>query len=67
MSKILQVVSVFVSVAFYTLLERKILGYAQIRKGAAKPSLMGLLVPFADAVKLLFKQRTGVTTSSHLY
>jgi len=56
-----------VSVAFYTLLERKILGYAQIRKGAAKPSLMGLLVPFADAVKLFLKQRTRVTTSSHLY
>ena len=28
---------------------------------------MGLLVPFADAVKLFLKQRTRVTTSSHLY
>ena len=67
MTKVFQVLFVFVSVAFYTLLERKILGYAQIRKGAAKPSVAGLLVPFADAVKLLLKQSTRVTTSSHLY
>ena len=57
----------FVSVAFYTLLERKILGYAQIRKGAAKPRVSGLLVPFADAIKLLLKQRTQVRTASSLY
>ena len=67
MRKLLQVVCILVSVAFYTLLERKILGYAQIRKGAAKPSFIGVLVPFADAVKLLFKQRTRVSTSSLLY
>jgi len=67
MVKLVAVVAVFVSVAFYTLLERKILGYAQIRKGAAKPSVAGILVPFADAIKLFFKQRTSVTASSTLY
>jgi len=65
--KTVGVVCVFVSVAFYTLLERKILGYAQIRKGAAKPRAAGILVPFADAIKLILKQSTLVTTASSLY
>merc|ERR1739838_806443 len=67
MVKLVAVIAVFVSVAFYTLLERKLLGYAQIRKGAGKPSVAGILVPFADAVKLLFKQSTSVSASSTLY
>ena len=65
--KTVRVVCVFVSVAFYTLLERKILGYAQIRKGAAKPRAAGILVPFADAIKLILKQSTLVSTASSLY
>lgn len=44
-----------VAVAFYTLLERKVLAYIMLRRGPNKPSFSGLLVPFADAVKLLTK------------
>merc|ERR1712087_1077640 len=44
-----------VSVAFFTLLERKDLGYLILQRGPNKPALAGCLVPFADALKLLSK------------
>ena len=51
-----QLLIVTLSVAFYTLLERKMLGYMQTRVGPNKPRLGGVLVPLADALKLIGKE-----------
>lgn len=50
------VLPVLVNVAFVTLLERKILGYTQLRLGPNKISFAGVFQPFRDAVKLFVKQ-----------
>jgi len=51
-----QIILVIIGVAFFTLLERKVLGYIQTRKGPNKPGPLGLIVPFADAIKLFLKE-----------
>jgi len=55
-----------VAVAFFTLVERKVLGYIILRRGPNKPSLRGSLTPFADALKLLSKPFIFVSNSSFL-
>ena len=61
---LLQILFILLSVAFYTLMERKLLGYIQNRKGPNKPSFRGILVPFADALKLLTKEINTPTSSN---
>ena len=56
LSLFISVIILLVSVAFVTLLERKILAYRQRRVGPTKITLKGITQPLVDGVKLLHKR-----------
>nr|YP_009865031.1 NADH dehydrogenase subunit 1 [Sundasciurus robinsoni]QKE47073.1 NADH dehydrogenase subunit 1 [Sundasciurus robinsoni] len=57
-------IPILLAMAFLTLVERKMLGYMQLRKGPNVVGPYGLLQPFADAMKLFIKEPLKPLTSS---
>nr|AVE15600.1 NADH dehydrogenase subunit 1 [Theopropus elegans] len=60
------IIFVMIGVAFFTLLERSVLGYIHLRKGPNSISYLGIFQPFSDAVKLFCKEYVMPMVSNYL-
>nr|YP_009364888.1 NADH dehydrogenase subunit 1 [Cromileptes altivelis x Epinephelus lanceolatus]YP_010145246.1 NADH dehydrogenase subunit 1 [Cromileptes altivelis x Epinephelus tukula]AGI78330.1 NADH dehydrogenase subunit 1 [Cromileptes altivelis]ARJ31558.1 NADH dehydrogenase subunit 1 [Cromileptes altivelis x Epinephelus lanceolatus]QQN90430.1 NADH dehydrogenase subunit 1 [Cromileptes altivelis x Epinephelus tukula]QWT29541.1 NADH dehydrogenase subunit 1 [Cromileptes altivelis x Epinephelus tukula]WEL32339 len=58
------IIPILLAIAFLTLVERKVLGYMQFRKGPNIVGPYGLLQPIADGVKLFTKEPVRPSTAS---
>nr|QOQ50840.1 NADH dehydrogenase subunit 1 [Goniodiscaster scaber]QOQ50841.1 NADH dehydrogenase subunit 1 [Goniodiscaster scaber] len=63
-NSIVFIIPVLLAVALLTLVERKVLGYMQLRKGPNVVGPFGLLQPIADGFKLLIKETLKPSSAS---
>nr|BDG62542.1 NADH dehydrogenase subunit 1 [Amphiophiura penichra] len=61
------IIPVLLAVALLTLLERKTLGYMQLRKGPNLVGPLGTLQPFADGLKLFIKENFKPSNSAPIF
>jgi len=53
----LLLIGVLIRVAFIILLERRVLGYIQLRRGPNKVGIIGIIQSFRDAIKLFIREQ----------
>lgn len=54
---LLSIISLLITVAFYTLAERKLIAFIQRRKGPNVVGIFGLLQPLIDGIKAVMKEQ----------
>jgi NADH-quinone oxidoreductase subunit H len=63
---LLIILPLLISIAYFTLVERKVLGFMQRRRGPNVVGFFGLLQPIADGVKLIFKETVVPTHANKI-
>ncbi|MEJ2715609.1 MAG: NADH-quinone oxidoreductase subunit NuoH [Deltaproteobacteria bacterium] len=63
---VIVLVVILTLVAYATLMERRVLGWIQVRMGPNRVGPFGLLQPLADGIKLLLKEEITVTAANRL-